>query len=35
MFRRADVILWAEWGGPDLTEFEARKAAAGRRLKIG
>jgi predicted DNA-binding transcriptional regulator AlpA len=34
MFRRADVILGAEWGGPDLAEFESRKAAAGHRLRV-
>jgi predicted DNA-binding transcriptional regulator AlpA len=34
MFRRADVIAFVEWGCPDLAEFEARKAAVSRRLKV-
>jgi predicted DNA-binding transcriptional regulator AlpA len=30
-WRRADVLLWIEWGCPDAGEFAARMAAAGRR----
>ncbi len=30
-WRRADVVLWVEWGCPDAREFAARMAAAGRR----
>jgi predicted DNA-binding transcriptional regulator AlpA len=30
-WRRADVLLWIEWGCPDAREFAARLAAADRR----
>jgi predicted DNA-binding transcriptional regulator AlpA len=33
-WRRADVEQWIEWGCPDRAEFDARKAAVGRRVKV-
>jgi predicted DNA-binding transcriptional regulator AlpA len=33
-WRKADVLLWIEWGCPDAREFAARMAAAGRRMRV-
>ncbi len=34
LWRRGDVLLFIEWGCPGRAEFEARKAALGRRTKV-